>query len=313
MFNSRFILIKALRAILTLWIVVTFVFFVLRLSGDPVVAFVGADAPPDVIRYYTRLYGFDQPLHVQYVRYIVNLLHGNLGVSVAEGRDVTELIGEAVPRTALLGGLSLLISLAVGLPLGMIAALYRNRPVDRLVMSFAVFGFSIPHFFLGILLILIFSLWLRLLPSSGMGTVWHLIMPAITLSTSTVGQIARFARSSMLDVLGQPYMRTARAKGVHRARRLRWHALPNAGIPIVTIIGFRLGDLVVKSIITESVFAWPGAGRMLVVSVASRDLAVVQALLLLTAATMVVANLLVDLAYGWIDPRLRTAAHGEGS
>ncbi|WP_316980162.1 ABC transporter permease [Shumkonia mesophila] len=310
MINSRFIVVKTLRAIITLWIVVTFVFFVLRLSGDPVLAFVGADAPPDVLLYYTKLYGFDQPLHVQYFRYVVNLFHGDFGISVAEGRDAAELVAEAVPRTVLLGGISLLISLVAGLPLGMIAALHRNKAIDRLVMSFAVFGFSIPNFFLGILLILIFSLWLRLLPSSGMGTVWHLIMPAITLSTSTVGQIARFARSSMLEVLSKPYMRTAKAKGVHRERRLRWHALPNAGIPIITIIGFRLGDLVVKSIITETVFAWPGAGRMLVVSVASRDLAVVQALLLLTAATMVVANLLVDLAYGWIDPRIRTGADG---
>lgn len=311
MFNSRFILTKAIRAILTLWIVVTVVFFVLRMSGDPVVAFAGADAPPEVLQYYTKLYGFDQPLHVQYLRYLENLVHGDFGISVSEGRDAADIIGEAAPRTVLLGGVSLVLSLALGLPLGMIAAIYRNRAIDRLVMSFAVFGFSIPNFFLGILLILIFSLWLRVLPSSGYGTFWHLLMPALTLSTSTIGQIARFARSSMLEVLNKPYMRTARAKGVHRARRLRWHALPNAGIPIITIIGFRLGDLVVKSIITESVFGWPGAGRLLVVSVASRDLAVVQALVLLTAATMVAANLFVDIAYGWIDPRIRTASSGE--
>jgi peptide/nickel transport system permease protein len=178
-------------------------------------------------------------------------------------------------------------------------------------MSFAVFGFSIPNFFLGILLILMFSLWLRILPSSGTGSILHLIMPVITLGTSSAGSIARFARSSMLEVLNKSYMRTARAKGVPRGRRIRWHALPNAAIPIVTIIGFRLGDLVAGSIITETVFAWPGVGRLLVNSVSNRDLAVVQTILLIVGTTMTIANLLVDLIYSWVDPRIRHSSTAE--
>ena len=175
-------------------------------------------------------------------------------------------------------------------------------------MGFAVFGYSIPNFFLGIVLILIFAMWLRLLPSSGSGTWMHLIMPVVTLGTAGAGSIARFARSSMLEVLNKSYMRAATAKGVPRYRRIAWHALPNAAIPIVTIIGFRLGDLVAGSVVTETVFAWPGVGRLLVTSVSGRDLAIVQTILILVALTMVTANLVVDLIYGWIDPRIRVSS-----
>jgi len=222
-------------------------------------------------------------------------------------QPVLTVIAEAVPATLQLGLTALVVSIAIGIPLGIIAALNRNKPVDRFVMTFAVFGFSIPNFFLGILLILLFSLWLRVLPSSGMGTAWHLVMPAITLGTAAAGSLARFTRSAMLEVLNKLYMRTAAAKGVPRRRRIAWHAMPNAAIPVVTVLGFRLGDLIAGSIITETVFAWPGVGRLLVTSVSGRDLAMVQGILLMTAFTMVIANLLVDLTYGWIDPRVRAA------
>jgi len=174
-------------------------------------------------------------------------------------------------------------------------------------MGFAVLGFSLPNFFLGILLILAFTMQFRLLPSSGTGSWQHMVMPVITLATAGAGSLARFARSSMLEVLSKSYMRTATAKGVPRLRRINWHALPNAAIPIVTILGFRLGDLIAGSVVTESVFAWPGVGRLLVVSVGTRDLAVVQAILILVATTMVFANLAVDLLYGWLDPRIRVS------
>jgi peptide/nickel transport system permease protein len=159
-------------------------------------------------------------------------------------------------------------------------------------------------------LILAFSLWLRWLPTSGMGTLAHLVMPAITLGTAAAGSLARFTRSSMLEVMNRLYMRTALAKGVPRPRRLAWHALPNAAIPLVTILGFRLGDLIAGSIVVETVFSWPGVGRVLVAAVNARDLAVVQGVLLITALTMVIANLLVDLAYGWLDPRIRLGTPG---
>lgn len=306
--NPRFVLVKSGRALMTMWLVATLAFVILHLSGDPIEILLGDQAEPDVIEYYRQLYGLDRPLYEQYLKYFAGIARGDFGFSLVDQRPVLEVIAEAVPATLQLGLTALVVSIAIGIPLGIIAALNRNKPVDRFVMTFAVFGFSIPNFFLGILLILLFSLWLRVLPSSGMGTPWHLVMPAITLGTGAAGSLARFTRSAMLDVLNKLYMRTAMAKGVPRRRRILWHALPNAAIPIVTVLGFRLGDLVAGSIITETVFAWPGVGRLLVTSVSGRDLAMVQGILLMTAFTMVLANLLVDLLYGWIDPRVRASA-----
>ena len=297
---------KVVRALLTLWLVVTFAFVVLRLSGDPIEQLIGDNPDPAVLDYYRAKFGFDRPIWEQYIAYVGSVLQGDLGISIKDEREASAIVLEALPRTLQLGFLSLGLSLVIGIPLGIVAALHRNKAIDRFAMSFAVFGFSMPNFFLAILLILLFSLNLRWLPSSGAGTIWHIVMPAITLGTAGAGSIARFTRSSMLEVLSKAYMRTATAKGVPRLRRLNWHALPNAAIPIVTIIGFRLGDLVAGAIVTETVFAWPGVGRLLVGAVSSRDLAIVQAILLMVAATMVVANLVVDIVYGWIDPRMRT-------
>lgn len=309
--NVHLIAVKIFRALLTLWLVVTLAFVILRLSGDPIEALVGDEADPEVIEYYQRKYGLDQPLYVQYISYFVNIANGDLGFTFQDERPALDVVVEAIPRTLQLGFTAFLLGLAIGIPLGVVAALNRNKPIDRFTMGFAVFGFSIPNFFQGILMILIFSLWLRLLPSSGTGSFLHLIMPAITLGTSSAGSIARFARSSMLEVLNKSYMRTANAKGVPRGRRIRWHALPNAAIPIVTIVGFRLGDLIAGSIITETVFAWPGVGRLLVSSVSNRDLAIVQTILLIVGTTMTLANLAVDLIYSWIDPRIRYSSAAE--
>jgi len=306
--NFQFVAVKVFRALVTMWIVVTFAFLILKLSGDPIEIMLGDEADTDVIEYYRALYGLDRPLHEQYVKYFVGIASGDLGYSLIDEQDVVEMIMEAVPNTLLLGLTALGVSLIIGVPLGIIAALNRNKAIDRFTMTFAVFGFSIPNFFLGILLILMFSLWLRWLPSSGMGTFWHIVMPAITLGASSAGSLARFARSSMLEVLNKSYMRTATAKGVPRRQRIQWHALPNAAIPLVTVLGFRLGDLISGSIVTEAVFAWPGVGRLLVSAVAAKDLAVVQGILLMVALTMVIANLIVDLIYGWVDPRIRTSA-----
>lgn len=305
--NTRFLCIKLLRGILTVLLVMTFVFIVLRLSGDPVDALVGDEAPPDLAAYYRTLYGLDKPIWQQYLLYLRNIASGNLGVSYSDERDVVDVVLERVPKTLELGIAAFLGSLLIGIPLGVIAALNRNTAIDRFTMGFAVLGFSLPNFFLGILLILAFTMQFRLLPSSGTGSWQHMVMPVITLATAGAGSLARFARSSMLEVLSKSYMRTATAKGVPRLRRINWHALPNAAIPIVTILGFRLGDLIAGSVVTESVFAWPGVGRLLVVSVGTRDLAVVQAILILVATTMVFANLAVDLLYGWLDPRIRVS------
>jgi peptide/nickel transport system permease protein len=294
------------RAAFTMWLVVTFAFVVLRLSGDPIEQLLGDNPDPAVLDHYRAIYGFDKSIAEQYAVYFLNVLRGDLGISIRDDRLAVEAVLTALPRTLELGFLALGLSLAIGVPLGIVAAVNRDRPADRFAMSFAVFGFSMPNFFLAIVLILIFSLHLRWLPSSGAGSFWHLIMPTIALGTAGAGSIARFTRSAMLEVLSKAYMRAAAAKGAPRLRRLAIHALPNAAIPIVTIVGFRLGDLVAGAIVIETVFAWPGVGRLLVSAVASRDLAIVQAILLMVAFTMVAANLIVDLVYGWIDPRMRT-------
>ena len=304
----RFWLIKILRTLLTLWLVVTFAFVVLRTSGDPVVALLGADAMPDEVEQFRRAWGLDQPLIVQYFNYIGQMATGQFGTSLRDHRPVIQIIAERLPATLQLGLVAFVLAAVIGIPAGIIAALRRGGLIDRAIMALAVFGFALPNFFLGILLILLFSLTWQILPSSGTGTWKHLVMPAITLATFTAGSLARFTRSAMLEVLEKPYMRAAAAKGVPFWKRVLFHAFPNAAIPIVTVVGLNLGQLVAGAIVVETVFAWPGIGRLLVVAVSQRDLAVVQGLVLVIAVTMVLANLAVDLIYGVLDPRIREAA-----
>ncbi|NNU80067.1 ABC transporter permease [Halovulum dunhuangense] len=304
----RLIAVKLLRAALTLWLVLTFVFFVLRLSGDPTTTLLPDDIDEQTRDFYRALWGLDRPVFEQYWRYLAGLLQGDFGISFRNNVDAFELVWDRVPKTALLGGTALGMALVLGMPLGVLAALYRDSWLDRVVMSVAVFGFSMPNFFLGILLILVFAMQLRVLPSSGSDTIWHLILPAATLGTGFAAQIARYTRSSMIDVLGKPYMRTARSKGAGPGRRVTAHALPNAAIPVVTILGFKVGELLGWAVVTETVFAWPGIGRLLTSAVASRDLAVVQCIMILLAVTMIAANMIVDLIYGWLDPRVRVGA-----
>ena len=302
---------KLFRAVVTLWLVVTFVFFVLRLTGDPVAQLLPDDVDQQTIDFYRRQWGLDQTVWVQYWRYVVSLLQGDFGISFRDNQDALEVVLARLPKTALLGLVSLAFALLFGLPLGVLAALKKDTAFDRFVMGLAVFGFSMPNFFLGILLILGFSLSLRVLPSSGSDTWQHLIMPVLTLGTAFGAQVARYTRSAMIDVLNRPYMRTADSKGAGTNRRLYLHALPNAAIPVITIVGLKIGELIGAAVVVENVFAWPGLGRLLTFSVANRDLAVVQCILMMIALTMVTANLLVDLIYGWLDPRVRVGARQE--
>lgn len=308
----RFAAIKALRAAFTLWLVVTFVFVVLRLTGDPTQQLLPDDVGPEIREYYRAAWGLDRPLWEQYLRYFQAALRGDFGVSFRNNQPALDLIWQRVPKTVELGAATFLTAILLGIPLGVLAAIWRDSWIDRLTMSFAVFGFSMPNFFLGILLILLFALQLRLLPSSGYGTWQHMIMPVFTLATAFAGAIARFTRSAMLDVLSRDYMRTAEAEGAPLWRRVWLHAFPNAAIPVVTIIGFSLGGMIGGAVVTENVFAWPGVGRLLTSSVADRDLAIVQGIVVMVAITMVSANLLVDLAYGWLDPRVRVGGRERG-
>lgn len=302
----RFWLVKSMRTFLTLLFVVTFTFVVLRTSGDPVQSLLGPDASNEEIAQFREEWGLDRSLGAQYLLYAANLARGEFGKSYRDGRPVSEIIWERVPATVLLGVTAYLLAILVGVPAGIVAALRRNTVLDRAIMSFAVLGFALPNFFLGILLILLFSLSLQWLPSSGIGSPAHLVMPALTLGVFSAGTIARFTRSAMLETLSKLYMRAAAAKGAPPLYRILRHALPNAAIPVVTILGLNLGALIGGAIVVETVFAWPGVGRLLVSAVTARDLAVVQGLVLLLAATMVAANLTVDLLYGVLDPRIRT-------
>ncbi|MFT8242554.1 ABC transporter permease [Roseomonas sp. BN140053] len=306
----RFLGFRLTRALLTLVLVVTFAFVVLRLSGDPALLIMSADAPPEAIAAFRRAWGLDDPLWQQYLRYFGAIAHGDLGQSMRDGRSAIELVSERIPATLALTVPALLVKVGIGIPAGVYAALHRNSLADRAVMLLAVAGFTVPSFVLGLVLVLVFAVQLGWLPSGGQDSWRHAILPVITLGVGGAAVLARFTRSAMLEVLGQPYMRTATAKGVPWAVAVRRHALPNAAIPTVTIVGFMVGSLLAGAVVVESVFSWPGVGRLLVVAVANRDLAVVQCILLLVAATMVMANLVVDLLYGVLDPRLRSGLRG---
>jgi peptide/nickel transport system permease protein len=302
------ILRKCLRALLTLWIVVTLTFVVLRSAGDPALIILGTDATPAMITAFHHAWGLDQPLPVQYARYLAHVMNGDFGDSFLDGRPAIAVVAERVPNTLRLAGLGFLLMLTIGIPSGIIAALNRGRPLDRLVVASAVIGHSVPSFFLAILLILLFSVRWKLLPSGGAGTPETIIMPAVTLAASGAGVIARFTRAAMLDALRQDFVRAVQARGLGWPQTVRAHVVPNAAIPTLTMIGFLLGGIVASTVVTETVFAWPGIGRLIITSVARRDLAVVQCIVLLVASTMVLANLAVDLLYVVLDPRMRAPA-----
>jgi peptide/nickel transport system permease protein len=306
--HVKYFLVKTLRAFITTFLLVVFVFFVLRITGDPAQAMLPDDATEEDYIEFRQMWGLDKPLMEQFYVYCKNFIHGDFGQSYKDGRDVFEVISQRLPKSVWLMGMSIIFSIVVGLPLGIYAALHRNSFGDRFVMGAAVFGFSMPNFFLGIMFILIFSMRLHWLPSAGSDTWLHLLLPMITIGMTRMGSYARYTRSAMLNVLSKPYIITAKAKGANRNRMVYLHALPNAAIPIVTVIGTSIGHMVGGSVVIENVFAWPGVGRLLVSSVAVRDLPVVQAIVIIMGLAMVLANLLVDFTYGLLDPRIRVTA-----
>ncbi|TKT74387.1 ABC transporter permease [Aquamicrobium sp. LC103] len=301
----RFFLLRLFRALVTIALVVTFAFVVLRMSGDPATIILGPEAPPSAVAAFREAWGLNDPIWVQYLSYFGAILQGDLGMSMRDGRPAIELVAERIPATLQLTVPTLILKLAIGIPAGVYAALHRDSIVDRIVMIGAVVGFTMPSFVLGLILVLIFSVTLGWLPSGGQDSWLHAALPIATMGIGGAAVLARFSRSAMIEVLGQPYIRTASAKGVSWPRVIRGHAMPNAAIPIVTIVGFMVGSLVAGAVVIESLFSWPGVGRLLVIAVSNRDLAVVQCILLLIAVTMVVSNFVVDILYGYLDPRLR--------
>ena len=300
------------RASLTLFLILTFSFFILRMTGDPAMLIMSPDAPPEALEAFRKGWGLDAPLWDQYLGFLGNLLQGNFGYSMRDKSPAMELVISRIPATLTLAIPAFFLKLIIGIPAGVMAALYRNSWIDRALISLSIAGHTVPSFVLGLVLVLIFSVSLGWLPSGGDSSLKHIILPVITLSLGGAAVLARFTRSAMLEVMGQPYIRTASAKGLKWHMVVKHHAMPNAAIPTLTVIGFMVGSLIAGAVVVESVFSWPGVGRLLVTSVANRDLAVVQCLLLLVGTTMVCSNLLVDALYGWVDPRVRNSSSQAG-
>jgi peptide/nickel transport system permease protein len=284
------------------------VFGLVHLSGDPVLLMVSSDAPPDVVATTRHALGFDRPLHRQFTDYVTRAARGDLGVSLRSNLPVAALIRERLPATVELTVAALLLAVVVAIPAGIVSAVKRGSALDRLAMVGAVAGQAVPIFWLALLLIAFFGVYLRWLPVFGRGSPAHLVLPAVSLSTVILGRLARLVRSSMLEVLGQDYVRTARAKGVGEVRVLAGHALKNAAIPIVTLLGLQFAQLLGGAVVTETIFAWPGIGRLVVEAIFNRDFPVVQGVVLVVSLIFVAVNLLVDLAYAALDPRIRTEA-----
>ena len=282
------------------------VFGLVHLSGDPVLLMVSSDSPPDVVATTRHALGFDRPLHQQFGDYVGRVARGDLGISLRSNRPVGALIRERLPATVELTVAALLIAAAVAIPAGIVSAVKRGSAIDRVAMVGAVAGQAVPIFWLALLLITLFGVHLRWLPVFGRGSLAHLVLPAVSLSTVILGRLARLVRSSMLEVLGQDYGRTARAKGVGELRVLAGHALKNAAIPIVTLLGLQFAQLLGGAVVTETIFAWPGIGRLVVEAIFNRDFPVVQGVVLVVSLIFVAVNLLVDLAYAALDPRIRT-------
>ncbi|RMF89522.1 MAG: ABC transporter permease [Nitrospinota bacterium] len=275
--------------------------------GDPVRAMMGQRGDPEIIAQIRKDYGLDEPFYVQYALYMKKLLRADLGRSYRQHRRVTEIIGERLPATIRLAVASMLLAVVFGCTAGILSAVKQHSWWDNLLMILSLLGISTPVFWSGMMLILLFASTLRWFPISGYGngSLWYLVLPALTLGALQTGYIARMTRSSFLEVLRQDYMQTARAKGLHEGIILFKHGLKNASIPVVTITGISLADLLTGAPLTETIFAWPGIGRLMVTAVANRDFPVVMGCTLVFALIYVLANLGVDLLYAYLDPRIR--------
>lgn len=296
------------RALLTLAIIFTVVFAAVRVTGDPVDMLLPDGAPPEARAALTQYLGLDRPIHEQFSRYFFGFLSGEFGASFQERRPVSLMYRERIGATLRLTGLALAISVGGGLVLGIVGAVRNGRPIGRVAMGVSFFAYAVPHFVLGILLILVFSFYLNWLPSNGDDGFLNYLMPAATLAAASMAAVARFMRGALLDVLSQDYLRTARAKGLAERGVILGHALRNALIPVITVVGLQVGTLVAGAVVLETVFAWPGVGRLLVNAVIQRDYPVVQFGVLFVAASVVVANSAVDVIYAAVDPRVRVGA-----
>jgi peptide/nickel transport system permease protein len=275
------------------------------IPGDPVRLMLSIEATDEDVERFRQTLGYDKPIYHQYFIYLKNVVTGDLGTSLRARRPVMELIIESMPATIELAFAATIISVLIAVPLGTMAAYKRGTAFDRLFMFLTMIGQSMPIFWLGILLILLFSVQLGWLPTSGRGSFSQLLLPSLTLSTYFMALIARMTRSSVLEVLGQPYILTAVAKGLQEHVILFVHTIRNALIPVVTVLGLQVGSLLSGSVITETIFAWPGIGRLAVSAIYNRDYPLIQGTILISAAAFVIVNLIVDLSYLILDPKIK--------
>jgi peptide/nickel transport system permease protein len=298
---------RVFRALVALWLVSTVVFVVMRLSGDPVPLLLPPDAPrSETLRVRAEL-GLDRPLPVQYALFLGNIFRGDFGRSLKFRVSAADVVLERLPATLELGLAAFALAVIVAVPIGLLSAVRRNSLVDHSAMAVALVGQSAPTFFIGILFILLFSLKAGWLPTSGRESLANLVLPALTLALFAMAAVARITRSAMLEVLHADYIRTARAKGLREAPVILKHTLRNAAIPILTITALQFGTLLGGAVVTETVFAWPGIGRLAIQSIYNRDYPVVQCVVFLSAVLFIVVNFCVDLLYGLLDPRARAA------
>ncbi|MBW9089629.1 ABC transporter permease [Rhizobium wenxiniae] len=296
---------RALQGLVVMFGVSAIVFFALFLTGDPAALMMSPEASREEIEAFRQAMGFNDPIWVQYGRFLASAVTGELGMSLRFQRPALDLLIERLPATALLAMTALVWSSLLGFLLGTIAAVRKNSAIDFAIRVISLLGQAIPVFWLALLLIIFFSLKMRWLPSSGIGSAWHLIMPSIALGAYYLSAITRLVRASLIEVLGENYIRTARAKGISSWRIIVHHALRNALIPVITVQGMYFASLLGGALVTEIIFAWPGIGRLAVEAIQNRDFPVVQAVVLFAAAVFVIVNFLVDLAYVWLNPRIR--------
>ena len=295
------------QTVLVVFLSLTAVFVMVRLSGDPVTLFMPMDIQAKDVNEFRERLGFNDPVGVQYARFIGGAVRGDFGESLRYKRDALGLVLERLPATLTLAGAALALTFVVAVPLGVVSAVRRDGLFDHVGTLVTVLGQAIPGFWLGLMLIYVFAVQLRWLPTSGTGTLAHLVMPSVVLAAFYAARVARLTRSAVLDVMNEDYILTARAKGLAESRVVGKHTLRNAAIPIVTLAGLEAGQLLGGAVITETIFAWPGLGRLTVQALLNRDFPVVLAAVSLTSVIYTVMNLVVDLLYGWLDPRVRRA------
>jgi peptide/nickel transport system permease protein len=301
---------RVLQAILSMLVVISIVFVLTRLSGSPIHLLLDVNASQQDLEILTHHLGLDQPLLVQYAIYLKNIALGDFGRSILTRRPVLEHIRERLPATIELGVVAMFLSVAIGIPIGVYSAVSRGGVLDSAARIFAVLGQSMPAFWLGLMLILLFAVGLGVLPAGGSGGPQHLILPAFTLGYFTSAAIMRLTRSSMLEVLGADYIKFARLKGLHEQIVLWKHGLKNALLPVITFAVMLFVQFLGGAVVTETVFAWPGLGRLILESITTRDYPIVQAGVLVLSALYLLANLLVDMLYSYLNPRIR---HGAAS